>query len=140
MNDIVINKIQSIQRCIARAREEHAADPDGFDTNYTRQDAAVLNVLRACEQAIDLANHIIRTHRMGIPTSSTESFDLLRQAFVIDPALSEKLKTVVGFGATIRYECGRIDPNAAKSVIVSVLDDLIQFGDRIMEFVNDPSS
>ena len=30
-----------------------------FDTNYTKQDAAVLNVLRACEQAIDLANYLI---------------------------------------------------------------------------------
>ncbi|MDD2903897.1 MAG: hypothetical protein PHU44_15835 [Syntrophales bacterium] len=49
MNDIIINKIQSIQRCIQRAREEYASDPDGFDTNYTRQDAAIFNVLRACE-------------------------------------------------------------------------------------------
>ena len=63
MNDIVINKIQSIQRCIVRAREEYAADPDGFATNFTRQDAAVLNILRASEQAIDLANHLIKTHR-----------------------------------------------------------------------------
>lgn len=55
MNDLVINKIQSIQRCIQRAREEYGSDPEGFDTNYTKQDAAILNVVQACEQAIDLA-------------------------------------------------------------------------------------
>ena len=55
MKDVALNKIQSIQRCVQRAREEYAADPDSFDTNFTRQDAAVLNVLRACEQSIDLA-------------------------------------------------------------------------------------
>jgi hypothetical protein len=60
MNDIAINKIQSIQRCVRRAREEYQADRDGFATNYTRQDAALLNVLWACETAIDLANHVIR--------------------------------------------------------------------------------
>ena len=49
MNDIVTNKIQSIQRCVLRAREEYGADRDGFAINYTRQDAAILNVLRACE-------------------------------------------------------------------------------------------
>jgi hypothetical protein len=43
MNDIVINKIQSIQRCVIRAREEYEIDPAGFAENYTRQDAAVLN-------------------------------------------------------------------------------------------------
>ena len=52
MNDIVINKIQSIQRCVRRAREEYRADSDGFATNYTRQDAALLHVLRACETII----------------------------------------------------------------------------------------
>ena len=51
MKDIVINKIQSIQRCVERAREEFHDDPATFDANYTRQDAAILNVLRACEQA-----------------------------------------------------------------------------------------
>ena len=78
MNDIVVNKIQSIQRCIERAREEYCDDPEGFDADYTRQDAAVLNILRACEQAIDLANHVIKSRKLGIPNSSAESFDLLR--------------------------------------------------------------
>jgi uncharacterized protein YutE (UPF0331/DUF86 family) len=69
VSDIIINKIQSIQRCVERAREEYGKNPAGFDTDYTVQDAAMLNVLRACELAIDLANHIIKVHKMGIPTS-----------------------------------------------------------------------
>ncbi len=80
MNDVVVNKIQSIQRCVRRVREEYAADTDSFDTNPTRQDAAVLNILRACEQSIDLANHAIKNRKLGIPTSSGESFELLAAA------------------------------------------------------------
>lgn len=57
MNDVLINKIQSIQRCVAQARAEYRSDLVGFDTDFTRQDAAVLKILRACEQAIKLANH-----------------------------------------------------------------------------------
>lgn len=59
MSDLVVNKIQSIQRCVRRAREEFEADPTTFATDYSRQDAAILNVLRACETAIALANHVI---------------------------------------------------------------------------------
>ena len=58
MNDIVVNKIQGIQRCIRRARKVYQANPDGFATNTTHQDAALLNVLRACEMTIDLANQL----------------------------------------------------------------------------------
>ena len=32
MNDVIVNKIASIQRCIQRARAEYAADPDGLLT------------------------------------------------------------------------------------------------------------
>ena len=46
MNDILINKMQSIQRCIARAREEHGKSGESFDMDFTCQDATVLNILR----------------------------------------------------------------------------------------------
>ncbi|MEW6750613.1 MAG: DUF86 domain-containing protein [Candidatus Latescibacterota bacterium] len=133
MNDLVVNKIQSIQRCVMRAREEYQANPEGFVTDYTRQDAAVLNILRACEQAIDLANHVIRTHRLGIPTASAESFELLEKASVIDRQLSERLRNMVHFRNTVIHAYQRMD--LAIVVIRTGLDDLILFGDRVREFV-----
>jgi RecB family exonuclease len=63
MNDIIINKVQSIQRCIERAREEYSLAGDNFSNDYSRQDAAILNITRSCEQAIDLANHVIKRHK-----------------------------------------------------------------------------
>jgi len=137
MNDIIINKIQTIQRCIQRAREEYAADPDGFGSNYTRQDAAILNVLRACEQAIDLANYVIRRNKLGIPTASTESFDLLRQKSIIVAPLADKLKQMVHFRNTVIHQYQHTDMSIVKSVIISDLDGLLEFCDRIMDFSNE---
>jgi hypothetical protein len=57
-DDVLINKAASIERCVARAREEYAADPDGFAHNFSRQDAAILNIQRACEAALDMGLHI----------------------------------------------------------------------------------
>jgi uncharacterized protein YutE (UPF0331/DUF86 family) len=140
MNDLVINKIQSIQRCATRAREEYQSDPEGFKTNFTKQDAAILNILRACEQAIDLANYMIKKNKLGIPTSSGESFELLRQKFVIDATLAEKLKKMVHFRNTIIHQYQQTDVSIVEAVIISGLDDLIQFGDRILEFNPDSAS
>jgi uncharacterized protein YutE (UPF0331/DUF86 family) len=104
------------------------------------QDAAVLNVLRACEQAIDLANHVIHTYKMGIPTASAESFDLLRAKHVIDMALSEKLKRMVHFRNIVIHQYQRMDIEIVTSVIISGLDDLVQFGDRVKAFISSPAS
>jgi uncharacterized protein YutE (UPF0331/DUF86 family) len=136
MNDIVINKIQSIQRCIARARAEYSADPDNFATNFTRQDAAVMNVLRACEQSIDLANHLIKTHKMGIPTSSSESFALLAEQGVIDNELRQKLINMVHFRNTIVHQYQKMDIAIVKAVIETGMDDLIRLGDNIMAWTS----
>ena len=53
-DDVLINKAATIERCVARAREEFDHDPTTFETNFSRQDAAVMNIQRACEAALDM--------------------------------------------------------------------------------------
>lgn len=131
MNDIVVNKIQSIQRCVMRAREEYGSAANDFDVNFTAQDAAVLNVVRACEQAIELANVVIKERRLGVPVTSAESFDLLQQSDVIDGALAGRLKRMTGFRNVVIHNYQRVEIAIVASVIETGLDDLVLFGDRI---------
>jgi len=73
-DDVVLNKAASIERCVARALEEYEADPESFSTNFTRQDAAILNIQRACEACLDMgqtphffksAAKCINRHQLG---------------------------------------------------------------------------
>lgn len=140
MKDIVINKIQSIQRCVRRAREEYQADRDGFATNYTRQDAALLNVVRACETAIDLANYVIRAYKLGIPVSSADSFKLLRAERIIDNRLAEQMEKMVGFRNTVVHQYTKVDIRIVEAVIASELDELLAFADKVREYINGAAS
>jgi uncharacterized protein YutE (UPF0331/DUF86 family) len=140
MNDIIINKIQSIQRCVERAREEYNKSPRTFDTNYSSQDAAILNVVRACEQCIDLANHIIKKQKMGIPTSSSESFELLQAKSIIDQPLMKNLKNMIHFRNIVIHNYQQINLEIVKSVIKKELNNLVLFGDHIMKFINNSPS
>jgi uncharacterized protein YutE (UPF0331/DUF86 family) len=132
MNDIVINKVQSIQRCAQRAREEMRAAGEGFRRDFTRQDAAILNVTRACEQAIDLANHVIRAEKIGIPTDSTASFDLLARAGIIAVDLGSRLRKMVGFRNTVIHEYQAVDMGIVESVITHGLEDLLAFAGQVL--------
>ena len=71
-DDVLINKSAIIERCVRRAREEYAADPASFASNFTRQDAAILNIQRACEAALDMGQHLIRRERLGVPQSARD--------------------------------------------------------------------
>jgi uncharacterized protein YutE (UPF0331/DUF86 family) len=97
VDDVLLNKVASIERCVARAREEYALDPSGFATNFTRQDAAILNIQRACEATLDMGQHIIRRESLGLPQSARDVFALLAQAGWINEALAESMKRMVDF-------------------------------------------
>lgn len=58
MNDVVINKIASIERCLQRINTVYSEVGDDLTTDFTRQDSILLNLQRACEASIDLANYI----------------------------------------------------------------------------------
>ena len=92
-----------------------------------------MNVVRACEQTIDLANHVIRLRKMGVPTSSAESFDLLRERGVIGVELTERLHKMVHFRNVLIHHYQSLDLGIAQKVIETGLDDLLNFCDRIMK-------
>ena len=97
VDDVMLNKAATIERCVARAREEYAAQPDEFALNFTRQDAAILNIQRAYEATLDIGQHIIRRESLGIPQSARDVFSLLARAQWIDALLAEQMKRMVGF-------------------------------------------
>src|SRR5579875_2353890 len=90
-------KIATITLCVDRARWEYAQAAGTFKQNPTRQDAAMLNVMRACESAVDLANMLIRKRRLGLPSDMKESFALLERGGIITSELSARMRRMIGF-------------------------------------------
>jgi uncharacterized protein YutE (UPF0331/DUF86 family) len=98
-DDVLLNKAAVIERCVARARarEEYTANPATFATDFTRQDAAILNIQRACEAALDMGQHLIRRECLSVPQSARDVFALLAQGGWVDATLADGLKRMVGF-------------------------------------------
>jgi uncharacterized protein YutE (UPF0331/DUF86 family) len=129
MSDVHLAKIASIQRSVLRAREEFAAAGRDFGRDLTRQDAAMLNVLRACESAIDLANVLIRERKLGVPQSGRDSFELLAAAGLIPVDLSSRLQRMVGFRNIAIHRYRDLDLAVLASIIGKDLDDLVRFSE-----------
>ncbi|MDW8311392.1 MAG: DUF86 domain-containing protein [Burkholderiales bacterium] len=133
---MILAKAAAIERAVARAREEWVAAGgtlEAFAGNITRLDAATLNVQRACESAIDLAQHVVHRDRLGAPGSARELFDCLKAAGVIEPALAVALKKMVGFRNIAVHEYQRLDPAIIAAIIVRDLDELLSFARSIVQ-------
>lgn len=124
-------KIATLVRCVERARAERKQAGDGFPTDFTRQDAAILNVMRACEAAVDLANMLIRKRRLGLPSQMKESFVLLERGGFIASELSERLQKMIGFRNVAVHQYRKLDLRIVETVIDKHLDDLLMLAEII---------
>jgi uncharacterized protein YutE (UPF0331/DUF86 family) len=131
-DDVLVNKAAVIERCVARARQEYAANPAGFATDFTRQDAAILNIQRACEAALDMGQHLIRRERLGVPQSARDVFGLLAGAGWIPPGLAEALKRMVGFRNIAVHDYQALQLPITVSIITDHLDEFLQFSQAVL--------
>src|SRR5512139_2108022 len=132
-DDVLINKAATIERCVRRAREEYAVDPAGFASNYTRQDAAILNIQRACEAALDMGQHLIRRERLGVPESARDVFTLLAQAAWIDAELADSLKRMVGFRNIAVHDYQSLQLPITVQGITRHLDEFLHYSAAILK-------
>jgi uncharacterized protein YutE (UPF0331/DUF86 family) len=131
-DDVLINKAATIERCVARAREEYDRAPATFATDYTRQDAAILNIQRACEAALDMGQHLIRREKLGVPQSARDVFALLAQGGWIGTALAESLKRMVGFRNIAVHDYQTLQLPITVRIIESHLDEFLQYSQALL--------
>jgi len=122
MDDVITNKITTIKRCVQRIEEEFVSEPE-FRSNFTKQDSVILNLQRACEACIDIANHLIRQHTLGVPQSVRDSFTLLEKNGVISAATSDYLKRMVGLRNIAVHDYQVLNLDIAIAVVEKHLSD-----------------
>lgn len=127
----VASKIETIVRCVERARFEYTAADKTFKENFTRQDAAILNILRGCEAATDMANMLIRERRLGLPTEMRDSFLLLERGGLLPVDLSDRLQKMIGFRNIAVHQYKKLDLDIVVGIIEKGLDDLLLFAETI---------
>lgn len=130
-DDIVLNKIDTITRCIKRIHDVYEENSANL-TDPTKQDSIILNLQRACEASIDLAMHIVAVKRLGLPQNSRDSFELLCRAGMITKDTTTRLKSMAGFRNIAIHDYQAIQMEIVVSIIEVHLQDFDLFIKEIL--------
>ncbi len=133
MDEVLLGKAAIIERCLRRIDEEYRGHEDELATNFTRQDSILLNLQRACEASIDAAMHLVRLHRLGIPTESREGFSLLVRAGLMESGLGGHLEAMVGFRNVVVHNYRELDMDIVRNILAHRLDDLRAFAGMLLK-------
>ncbi len=137
MNEVILNKKISIERCIEQVQTYYALDHDlPFEIDYLKQDAIGVNLLRACELSLDIANHLIKFKKLGLPQDSRDSFALLQRAGLITTQQMKTLQAMVGFRNVLVHDYQKLNLQIMVEVIEHHLPDLLDFANTALEVAN----
>ena len=132
VDDVLLNKAATIERCVARVREEYR-DKQEFLHSYTRQDAAILNIQRACEACLAMDQYIVRKHRLGLAQSARDVFEILAKNASIEADMAQNMQRMTGFRNIAIHEYHNLQMPIVMSIIERHLDDFLQYSKAILQ-------
>jgi uncharacterized protein YutE (UPF0331/DUF86 family) len=121
--DVVFSKINVIKNCLMAIEK---ATTQLADMEF-KLSVYELNLQRAIQASIDLANVIISKEGLGLPTTYRQSFEILLKHSVIDKELNQKLCAMVGFRNISVHDYQEIKPAIVQSIVKNHLKDFEEF-------------
>lgn len=121
-DDVVMQKLASIDRCLRAVRTYVAGDLARLHEPIVL-DAVVLNLQRACEQAIDAACREVSRRGLGVPVDSSDAFTILEREGLISTPVADRMRRMVGFRNVAVHEYRRLDPAVVRTVVAHRLGD-----------------
>lgn len=132
-DDVVLAKVEAIERCLRRIAEEYGGVPANLHENWTRQDSILLNLERACQASIDLALRLVAMRGLGLPKESRDAFELLANHQHLSRPLAEAMQRMVGFRNVAVHNYRKLDLHIVQSIIENRLGDFADLCRRALE-------
>lgn len=134
--DAVLSKISIIKNCLNSIKTATMLEPAKLDEIFI-QDVFVINLQRAIQASIDIANIIIAKKGLKLPAAYKDSFLILSQNSIIEKDLADKMINMVGFRNIAVHEYQELNSDILKSILLNNLKDLEELYSSIYTKIDD---
>ncbi len=124
--DAVLGKISNIRNCLASIKRATNLEPGSLD-DLMKQDVFVLNLERAIQASIDIANLLIAQNGWELPRSYRHAFQILERNHVLTSELTKQMSAMAGFRNIAVHDYAKLDINIMKSILSNNLIDIQDF-------------
>ncbi len=132
-DDLIINKINTINKCIERIRHEYNKSENSIKLDFTKQDSIILNLERTSQATIDIASHIVRIKKLGIPQTNREVFVILENNNLISSEVSKRMQAMVGFRNIAVHDYQSLNLDIIIEIVKNHLNDFTEFINQIIK-------
>lgn len=127
--------------------EEYIADVKKLrnkpETEFVeRSDTEILaerHIEKACQAALDIANHIIAEQGLGVPTRYGELGYILARTKIIPDDLAKRMEEIAKFRNRLVHEYATLSPKIIYQIVSRDIDDLKEFAFHIFHYLESVS-
>ena len=124
--DLLLAKLSTIKRCLNSIVKVTENNPEKLEDVFV-QDVFVINLQRAVQASLDIANILISYHDYELPTSYKNSFQILANHKVISKEIQDKLIKMIGFRNIAVHDYQTLDLVILKKILEFHLGDFDSF-------------
>jgi len=129
---LIDQKLEALRRATNRITAHCPEDSETLAHDYDAQDIVSLNLTRAVQLCVDIANHVLSESDLPAPETMGQSFDRLFELGVIDQQLSSKMKKSVGFRNLAVHNYDAIDWAIVHAISKHHLTDFKDFAEAVL--------
>ncbi len=135
MVQVINNKLESLQRCLARIEDRCPATLEALVADLDAQDVMVLNLSRAVQLCVDLALTLLTAKQVPSPDTMGKAFEALAELQVISPELALRLRKAVGFRNLAVHNYDAIRWEIVFAIATEHLEDFRDFARQTLKHV-----
>jgi uncharacterized protein YutE (UPF0331/DUF86 family) len=129
--DVVLAKASNVRKTVAAIRLVNGPENDTV-SSWIRMDATVLNLQRAVEALLDLANHLISANGWELPRDDRHAFSILSEHGLLGGADLALARAMVGFRNVAVHDYAALDPEIVRGIVRDRLGDLERLVDGLL--------
>lgn len=129
--DVVLAKASNIRKTLAAIRL--LWEPGGpVVADWIRQDVTVLNLQRAVEALLDLANHLISGNGWELPRDGRHAFSILAEHGLLSESELALARSMVGFRNLAVHDYAALNPEIVSGIAHDRLGDIESLLNRLL--------
>lgn len=132
----LVIKIRQLEEYIRDVKKLRRRPKSEFVSHSDTEALAEHHVQRACQAALDIANHIIAEKGFGQPTMYKDLGYILAKERIVSEDMAKKLEQVAKFRNRLVHEYATLDASTVYEIVTVRIDDLIEFARQIYAYLD----
>lgn len=128
-------KLQQLEEYISDVKKLRERPETNFITRSDTEILAERHIEKACQTALDIANHIVAEQGLGIATTYRDLGFLLAKEKIISNELAQKLAKIAGLRNRLVHEYATLSPKIIYHIVHADIDDLTEFASQIFNYL-----